>query len=61
MNTPKESTEEDRETLESDDDTSGGGFIFAVNGIRAVRDQITGYVEPATTSSTTLPGQMSIK
>lgn len=33
------------ETLEEDDDTSGGNFLAAVNGIRTVRDEITGYVE----------------
>lgn len=45
MSVPEESQVDDIETLEDDDETSGGNFLAAVNGIHTVRDQVTGYVE----------------
>ncbi len=43
---PEESQVDSIEALECDDETSAGNFLAAVNGIRSVRDQLTGYVDP---------------
>ena len=41
---------ENSDLTNDDDTTSGGDFIYAVNGLRSVRDEITNYDEDHTTS-----------